>query len=86
MSTDQSANRTQGETEGVEQQPTEAGEHDTTQRKHAEREGQAPISDPSNPQASNESVATSPDAAYGQAAGQSGTGSGCPPRTGEKTP
>jgi hypothetical protein len=39
VSTDQSANRTQGETEGVEQEPTEAGEHDTTLRKQAEREG-----------------------------------------------
>jgi hypothetical protein len=75
MSTDQTANRTQGETEGVDQRPTEAGEHDTVQRKQAEREGQAPISDPSKPQASNESVATSPDAAYGQAEGQGGTGS-----------
>jgi hypothetical protein len=42
VSTDQSANRTQGETEGVEQEPTEAGEHDTTQRKQAEREGRLP--------------------------------------------
>jgi hypothetical protein len=75
MSTDQSANRTTGETEGVEQQPTQAGEHDTTQRKQAEREGQAPISDPSKPQGTNEGLAGSPDATYGQAEGQAGTGS-----------
>jgi hypothetical protein len=75
MTTDQSANRTRGETEGVEQQPTEAGEHDTTQREQAEREGQARASDPSRPKVTNERLATSPDATYGQSEGQSGTAS-----------
>jgi hypothetical protein len=60
MSTDQNANRTTGETEGVEQQPTEAGEHDTTQREQAEREGQAPISDPSRPHGTDKGVRHEP--------------------------
>jgi hypothetical protein len=49
MTTDQSANRTSGETEGVEQEPTEAAEHDATQKEQAAREGSPPINDPAKP-------------------------------------
>ena len=51
MSTDQSENRTSGETEGVDQQPTEAGDSDATQREQADREGATPSHDPSKPKA-----------------------------------
>jgi hypothetical protein len=45
----ESANRTTGETEGVNQEPTEVGDSDATQREQAAREGDAPINDPSAP-------------------------------------
>ena len=51
MTTNQSANRTTGETEGIEQEPTESGEHDATQREQAAKEGRPPITDPSQPHA-----------------------------------
>ena len=81
MSTDQSANRTDGETHGQSQEPVSAGDRDATQREQAQREGQAPIADPAARDADREdSLATSPDATYGQAEGQAGTGSaGMPP-------
>jgi hypothetical protein len=76
MSTDQSANRTDGETIGQDQEPREAGQSDATQREQEQREGQAPIADPAAPDADREdSLATSPDATYGQAEGQAGTSS-----------
>ena len=51
MTTNQGANRTTGETEGIEQEPTESGEHDATQREQAAKEGRPPISDPAQPDA-----------------------------------
>jgi hypothetical protein len=81
MSTDTSASRTDGETHGISQEPVTTGERDATQREQAQREGQAPIADPTTQDADREdSLATSPDATYGQAEGQVGTGSaGMPP-------
>ena len=38
MTSDQSANRTQGETEGIDQEPTDVGDSDTTQQKQAAKE------------------------------------------------
>ncbi|HEY7463512.1 MAG TPA: hypothetical protein VH987_03625 [Candidatus Limnocylindria bacterium] len=76
MSTDQSANRTDGETIGQDQEPREAGQSDATQREQEQREGQAPIADPTAQDADREdSLARSPDATYGQAEGQAGTSS-----------
>ncbi|HET7582428.1 MAG TPA: hypothetical protein VFL75_06725 [Candidatus Limnocylindria bacterium] len=76
MSTDQGASRTDGETHGQSQEPVNAGERDATQREQAQNEGRAPIADPAAPDADREdSLATSPDATYGQAEGQAGTGS-----------
>ena len=51
MTTNQGANRTTGETEGIEQEPTEPGEHDSTQRKQAADEGRPPIHNPAQPDA-----------------------------------
>jgi hypothetical protein len=51
MTTDQGANRTSGETEGIEQEPTEPGEHDSTQREQAAKEGRPPINNPAQPDA-----------------------------------
>ena len=69
MTNDQSANRTQGETHGPEQQPVEATERDTTQQGQEAREGRPPTQDPAAPDAEQEDsirMAESPDAAYGQ--------------------
>jgi hypothetical protein len=76
MSTDQTTNRTDGETHGLSQEPVTAGERDATQREQAQKEGQAPIADPASQDADREdSLAVSPDATYGQAEGQAATGS-----------
>jgi len=76
MSTDQGANRADGETHGQSQEPVSAGERDATQREQAQKEGRAPIADPAAQDADREdSLTTSPDATYGQAEGQAGTGS-----------
>jgi hypothetical protein len=75
MTHDQSANRTQGETHGEEQEPVETGERDATQQRQAAREGQEPTHDPAAPDAEQEDslrMAQSPDAAYGQREGQAG--------------
>jgi hypothetical protein len=75
MTHDQSANRTQGETHGEEQEPVEATERDTTQKEQARREGEAPTHDPAAPDAEQEDsirMAQSPDAIYGQREGQAG--------------
>lgn len=74
MTTDRSANRTDGETHGSDQQPVTAGERDGTQREQAAREGEEPVRDPSRPDADLEdSLAVSPDATYGMREGQAGT-------------
>jgi hypothetical protein len=69
MTQDQSANRTQGETHGKEQEPVEAAEHDTTQQEQARHEGEPAAQDPAAPDAEQEDsirMARSPDAAFGQ--------------------
>lgn len=74
MTTDRGASRTEGETHGPEQEPVVAGERDTIQQEQAQREGSAPLRDPAAPDADLEdSLATSPDAVYGQSEGQAGT-------------
>lgn len=66
--------RTTGETMGSDQQPTEAGEHDTTQRDQARRELAPATHDPSQPSTSSGGFGQSPDAAYGQREGQAEDG------------
>ena len=59
--------RTQGETVGPEQEPTEAGDQDPAVR--APEPG-GPMDQPADPADANREVAESPDAAYGQREGQ----------------
>jgi hypothetical protein len=74
MTTDRNARRTDGETHGSDQEPVEAGERDTTQQRQHEQEGDPPLRDPASPDADAEdSLATRPDALYGQSEGQVGT-------------
>jgi hypothetical protein len=54
MTNDQGANRTTGETEGTAQESTDIVERDATQREQAAKEGQAPMKDPSRPDADRE--------------------------------
>lgn len=54
MTSDQGANRTTGETEGTAQESTDIVERDATQREQAAKEGQAPMKDPSRPDADPE--------------------------------
>ena len=86
MSTDQGANRTDGETVGQDQEPRDAGDSDATQREQAQREGRPPIADPTATDADREdSLASSPDATYGQAEGQAGTSSAGMPTSDTQT-
>lgn len=55
--------RTQGETEGVEQVPTEVGDQDPASR--APEPG-GPMTQPTDPDAASDEVAQRPDAVYGQ--------------------
>jgi hypothetical protein len=57
------ANRTQGETMGPEQEPTEAGDQDPANR--APRPD-GPMVQPVDPDAASDEMGESPDAAYGQ--------------------
>jgi hypothetical protein len=57
------ANRTQGETMGPEQEPTEAGDKDPANR--APRPD-GPMVQPVDPDAASDEMGESPDAAYGQ--------------------
>ena len=59
--------RAQGETEGAEQVPTEAGDQDPASRA-PERDG--PMTQPADPDAANDEMGESPDATYGQREGQ----------------
>ena len=59
--------RAQGETEGVDQVPTEAGDQDPARR--APEPG-GPMTQPVDPNAANDEMGESPDAAYGQREGQ----------------
>ena len=55
--------RAQGETEGVDQVPTEAGDQDPASRAP---EPDGPMTQPVDPSAANDEMAESPDAAFGQ--------------------
>jgi hypothetical protein len=70
------ASRTQGETIGAEQEPTEAGDQDPATR--APRPD-GPMVQPADPAAASEEMAESPDAAYGQREGQADPESGGEP-------
>ena len=59
--------RAQGETEGVDQVPTEAGDQDPARRAP---EPDGPMTQPVDPNAANDAMGESPDAAYGQREGQ----------------
>jgi len=59
--------RTTGETEGVEQEPTEAGDQDPAVRDP--RPG-GPMTQPADPAEASQEMGESPDAAYGQREGQ----------------
>ena len=59
--------RAQGETEGVDQVPTEAGDQDLARRAP---ESDGPMTQPVDPNAASEEMGESPDAAYGQREGQ----------------
>jgi hypothetical protein len=57
------ANRTQGETLGPEQEPTEAGDQDPAKR---DPRPNGPMDQPVDPDEANDEMGRSPDAAYGQ--------------------
>ena len=59
--------RAQGETEGVDQVPTEAGDQDPASRAP---EPDGPMTQPVDPDAANDEIGESPDATYGQREGQ----------------
>jgi hypothetical protein len=58
---------TQGETEGTEQEPTQAGEQDPAVR---DPRPDGPMEQPVDPDAASDEFGASPDAAYGQREGQ----------------
>lgn len=59
---------TQGETEGPEQEPTQAGDHDPAVR---DPRPNGPMYQPTDPEEASDAFGESPDAAYGQREGQS---------------
>jgi hypothetical protein len=61
------ANRTQGETIGPEQEPTEAGDQDPAKR---DPRPDGPMNQPADPAEASDEMGASPDAAYGQREGQ----------------
>jgi hypothetical protein len=62
---------TQGETEGPEQEPTQAGDQDPAVRDPAP---DGPMEQPVDPDAASDEFGASPDAAYGQREGQADRG------------
>jgi hypothetical protein len=70
------ANRTQGETLGPEQEPTEAGDQDPATR--APRPD-GPMVQPVDPAEASQEMGESPDAAYGQREGQADSETGDQP-------
>ena len=58
---------TQGETEGPEQEPTEAGDQDPAVR---DPRPDGPMNQPADPDEASDTFGESPDAAYGQREGQ----------------
>ena len=67
--TERGANVTEGETHGVDQEPTSAGDQDPATR--APRPD-GPMVQPADPATASEELAESPDATYGQREGQAG--------------
>jgi hypothetical protein len=61
------SDRAQGETEGVDQVPTEAGDQDPARRAP---EPDGPMTQPVDPNAATDEMGESPDAAYGRREGQ----------------
>jgi hypothetical protein len=70
------ADRTQGETMGVEQEPTEAGDQDPAKR---DPRPDGPMNQPVDPDAANDEMGESPDAAYGRREGQADSETGSQP-------
>lgn len=58
---------TQGETEGAEQEPTQAGDQDPAVR---DPRPDGPMNQPADPDEASDDFGESPDAAYGQREGQ----------------
>ena len=71
--TERGGNVTQGETHGVDQEPTSAGDQDPATR--APRPD-GPMVQPADPTAASDELAESPDAAYGQREGQADSETG----------
>jgi hypothetical protein len=71
--TERGGNVTQGETHGVDQEPTSAGDQDPATR--APRPD-GPMVQPADPAAASDELAESPDAAYGQREGQADSATG----------
>jgi hypothetical protein len=61
---------TQGETEGPEQEPTQAGDQDPAVR---DPRPDGPMHQPADPDEASDEFGESPDAAYGQREGQAGS-------------
>ena len=61
------SNQTSGETQGADQEPTEAGEQDPANR---DPRPDGPMAQPTDPAAASDEMGRSPDAAYGQREGQ----------------
>jgi len=68
-----SVGRTQGETEGPEQEPTRAGDQDPAKR---DPDPDGPMNQPVDADVANDRFGESPDAAYGQREGQADPESG----------
>jgi hypothetical protein len=85
MTTDKNANRTDGETQGQQQRPVEAGDRDTTQQEQEQNEGRPAGHDPAAADAEVEdslTMAHGPDTAYGQREDQAGTSDAGMPTSG----
>ena len=67
------SNTTQGETNGPEQEPTEAGDQDPAVR---DPRPDGPMNQPVDQNEANEELGRSPDAAYGQREGQADSETG----------
>ena len=65
--------RTQGETEGADQVPTEAGDKDPA---NTAPRPDGPMKQPVDPTAANREMSESPDATYGQREGQADSETG----------
>ena len=70
---EQSSNVTQGETNGPDQEPTQAGDQDPATR--APR-ADGPMVQPADPAAASDELGQSPDAVYGQREGEADSETG----------